>query len=412
MSTSTRAARRLLRAADPIKSGAERAPQWPNPAARETLRAVMAHTAPTAERPRRRTLATRWLVPAAAAAVVVAVSITIAVVGGGRPDSAPNTAGPGLPVIMPAPQGPSGSRPTLSQGDSTGPTQPQTSQPPTGSAAPTLSNREVTQRAVSSLLADAPVLPGAATVDHAPVAGLKDPLQAPVADNLVQQTRWWTAPGTVDAALQYLKSQGGATGLSVHGGGSLGSSSGEDVEILVLVRGDPAAGDGASSDAYSQLALVLGVTRSATGVAVRVDAQAVVRPARSEAEHIPDGVTSVDIVVTRPPESPVHRVLTGEKVHDLAQVVDELATLPPLATSCPAAARSVQLTFTGADVDIVVEAGPGACGAVTVRSGGEFQPTLAGGPQVYAAVMAALGLSSANDGAIETPSRAPSVSGS
>ena len=133
---------------------------------------------------------------------------------------------------------------------------------PQGSISPTASPSRVTPSyARSDLeqeLATAPVLPGATETRQSPIPVLDD--TAPGV--LVDLNRWWTAPGSLTQALDYLKAHPPA-GTQVDGTGTL-TQPGRPV-VYTIMYGHSAA---------TLPMLQLDVTALDGGVAVRASVQA------------------------------------------------------------------------------------------------------------------------------------------
>jgi len=246
-------------------------------------------------------------------------------------------------------------------------------------------NKAVTWRKVHEVLAGVPVLPGARPVPHSPSTSLAKPAQTIGFPKRVMTTRWWTAPGTVPAALQYLRTHPPAH-LRLTGQETF-TSPGVVVRSLLL--------DGPDTTAYRQLTLVMAVTRHGRGVAVRADAEAVWLPRRTYAEHIDAAtLTSVDVTITRPEAAPtVHRTVTGHRARALATIVNQLPVLTPGTYHCPADLGYVDsFTFHEHGPAVVVRADPAGCATVQVTVSGRRQPALEGGSTLDKAAVKALGL--------------------
>jgi hypothetical protein len=344
MSTSIETARRLLREADPLTPDVEQALLARRTPLAAPAEITAGHSEGRGVPPHRR----RWLLPLAAAVAVVAIGTTAAVIQR-RSDNASTVNG--------------------------------------SSQHPFVSHRYLATRAINDLLKLIPVLPGARAVDHAPVPALDEPFQSPGTTNVIDQKRWWTAPGTVADAIAYVKAHVAAPLLaegSVSGSGGVGPAL--DGLILGLVEH--------RSDAYTGLQLLFSVVAYGDGVAVRVDSQAVWLPERTAAEQIPADVTEVDIVVDRGTHAAtVRKTLAGDAARSIAQLVNSLPTANPGARSCPMDPGFTDvLTFRGAGPTIVVTATVGGCASVQVGTPNGTQPTLDGAVRVDAAVTRALGL--------------------
>ena len=249
--------------------------------------------------------------------------------------------------------------------------------------------RTVTTRAVQRLLVTAPVVPGAVAVDHSPTKALAEPMAVPASPNLVQRARWWTAPGTVSAALSYLRShvpRGVTPNGSMRAGGT-----GPSVQGLTF------AADGkqwSRPTVYTEFEMQITATPLGSGVAIRVDTQAVWLPPRTSAELIPTSVTSVHVVVDRNGRAATARRTLGRvPARSLATVVNRLPVDVSGHLSCPAEFGFVDtLTFRGPDGAVRVRAGADGCGFVTIYRPRALRPMLSGGYSVDHAVTAALGL--------------------
>lgn len=246
-------------------------------------------------------------------------------------------------------------------------------------------NKAIAWHEVRHVLAGVPVLPGGRPVRHPPSGSLAKPTQTIGSPNRVMATRWWTAPGTVPAALRYLRAHP-PSHLRLTGHGTFTSPR---VVVESLLLGGPA------TSAYRELTLVMAVTRHGRGVAVRADAEAVWLPRRTIAEHLDaDGLVSVDVTITRPAAAPtVHRTLTGHSARVLASILNRLPVMTPGIHSCPADLGDVDsFTFHGQGPDVVVRAAATGCTIVQVTVSGRRQPTLQGGSTLDKAAVKALQL--------------------
>jgi hypothetical protein len=243
------------------------------------------------------------------------------------------------------------------------------------------SNKSIAWRKLRWVLAQAAVLPGGRAVRHSPVAALDKPPQTIGSPNFLEATGWWTAPGTVSEALDYLRGHPPA-GLRDSGHGTF-TSPGVVVESLLF--------DGQPTDAYNQFSLVVAVTRMGDGVAVRVDAESVWLPRRTAAEHIDGTLTSVDVSVARPGVAPtVHRTVRGRRAQMLATVVNQ-RPVQPRTFSCPIdRGYTDTLRFHVDGPDVLMRAEVEGCGTVQVTVSRRTQPALQGGLAVDRAVTAAL----------------------
>jgi len=157
--------------------------------------------------------------------------------------------------------------------------------------------------------------------------------------------------------------------------------------------------DGRPTAAYSQLTLVVAVTREGQGVAVRADAEAVWLPRRTAAEHIGATLTLLDVTVIRPGVAPtVHRTVTGHLARRLADVVDHLPVRSPGLSICPNDPGYADLLVFHLDgPDVVVRADATGCATAQLTVSHRTQPSLQGGSAVDSAVIKALDLPAAYD---------------
>jgi hypothetical protein len=309
--------------------------------------------------PRRR----RYLTPALAAAAVVAIAVPIAVV--------------------------------LSRGSGT----TQATSTPVGSASapappPVADPKADAIARISAALDVAPLPPDAARSDTDLQSAIA-PLTSLMVPNQVHRTSWWTAPGDVGAAVDYLKAHP-PTGMSFQGWAGGGSDDGQEVQFT----------DTPSDPAVYPLEIDYDMSPHNGGIAIRVDAWTVWAPTRPSWSFVPDEATSVDLTVVRDSFNPgrpelggaptVQRTLTGDA---LAQLADVLNALPPRAPEgihhCPAIlvdARDVAVfhTPTG-DIRFVRNGGICAFNATITAAAGDGDVYIPGGDFTNA-VLSALGL--------------------
>jgi hypothetical protein len=249
-----------------------------------------ADTLVAAARPRR-----RYVAPLIAAAVVLAIAIPVAVrLNQGSSAAAPTTGPPAASQLRPQPVDP----------------------------------HQAAIRTAETIIAAAPVLPGATQHDRPPLPALDQP-STTLGAQYVQRTRFWTAPGAVAAAIFYLKSHP-PNGMRPSGSGSAGGTGVPATQTLDF-----------QADEFRTLQYTVVAYHS--GVAVRADAQVLWAPRRSPADTVPASVSSVDVTVTRQnpqlhQEAPtVRRTLTGARARALADFVNRLPRAVPTAyVSCPA----------------------------------------------------------------------------
>jgi hypothetical protein len=243
-----------------------------------------------------------------------------------------------------------------------------------------------TLRAVERLLNAAPVLPGADVVDHAPTPALQQPFMQPGSPNDVDRIRWWTAPGTVNAALAYFRAHP-APGVVKW------TSEGRGNPIHSLLFNASGA-QWTNPTAYAVPGLFISVVQLGDHVAVRANAHAVWLPQRTPAEQIPMNVTSVDVILDRHAYAPrITRTLAAPAARSLATVVNSLPVEIP-GGRCPADIGFTDtLTFHTPTTVIRVAVEVEGCQPVTVtRPGGAPQPVLSGGGRLNHALITTLGL--------------------
>jgi hypothetical protein len=313
-------------------------------------------------RPRRRIV--RMAAPALAAAVVVAVAVIAVVVI--RPASDETGVGSGKPT----------------NGTTTNPTK--NPPPPAGS-----SPREQTLAAVKRLLAAAPRVPNTDEVDHPPAKQLRQPMSQSTG-NLVDRARWWIGTGTVGAAFHYFANHL-PDGLTKSGSGSASGPNGPTVEGLTF---DAAGPDWSKPTIYSNLELDVEAVQLGDQVGIRVDAQGLWLVQRTDAENIPDSVSSVDVVVSRPGRaSAVTRTLDAKDARQLAKLINALPVAMRGQFSCPMDFGGTDtLTFRAGTITRQVRVDPTGCQGVTLAGSAKNFPGLTGGGKVNISLMKMLGL--------------------
>lgn len=240
---------------------------------------------------------------------------------------------------------------------------------PAATAPPTTRDpAAVTATELAHLLKAAPVLPGARESKAAPLPALRQQTNGPAQPEVVVRSRWWTAPGTVEAALSYFDAQRQA-------GLTRTETDGPVTDHGVISQG--LAFSAPDAVAYTQARLALTVIAVDGGVAVRAEASAVWLPARTAAEHIPASATSVDVVLTRG-AAITRRSLSGIAVQRIADPLNRLTVYPPGTYSCPMSrGNSDILTFHSTDAaEIVATIAVDGCQGVSVTVNGVPQAAL------------------------------------
>jgi hypothetical protein len=225
----------------------------------------------------------------------------------------------------------------------------------------------VTQQAADEL-ADGVQLPaGAVASASAPTQALAEAQGSPGSVNLVDATRFYTVPGTIDAVLAYAKAHP-PTGTYADG---TSSSSGPDgVELEGIMFGRIATHD------YAAPVLWVMATKVGTGVAVRVDAYLVWRPVRTVAEYAPVNATKATACYGGL-DCPLS-VLGTQDARELAAFFNSLDTQVPSQSS--GACESGLLLNGASHITFDVPGGSvtfsPTCGGVSVTANGVAQPTL------------------------------------
>lgn len=180
------------------------------------------------------------------------------------------------------------------------------------------------------LLTLAPVPPGANREASSPVQAISGAPQTPGSPDLVDQTAWWTAPGTMASITTWVQSQVPA-GATVMGTGSSSTRGVNDSEYVVFAFL-------AQPPVLTWRTLAVTVTPNGPSqVAVRADAQVIWDPARLPASQIdPKAVSS--ITVTRLPSFPE---VTGTTT----------AVGPPATVTDPSRIRSFVTVLNGLPID-------------------------------------------------------------
>jgi hypothetical protein len=211
----------------------------------------------------------------------------------------------------------------------------------------------------AALVAASPVLPGARESRRPPLSVLARPPVQPGSDHLIQRTRWWTAPGSTDRAIAYLRAHlpQRLTGPDTVGRNSDGSQ--------WLTHAVPDTG------AYADAQLVIEVAADTGGVAMRADGQAIWLPTRPVGGYLPADVASVDVTLDRGPAMPtLHRTLPGTPARRLVSLINGLPVWPPGTYSCPNdfGERDYLVFQASHGSSVAVTASPGGCGTVQIGS--------------------------------------------
>jgi hypothetical protein len=225
----------------------------------------------------------------------------------------------------------------------------------------------VTQQAADELVAGVQLPAGAVASPSAPTQALAEAQGSPGSKNLVDATRFYTVPGTIDAVLAYVKAH---PPTGTYADGTSSSSGSDGVELEGIMFGRIATHD------YAAPVLWVMATKLGTGVAVRIDAYLVWRPLRTVAEYAPVNATKATACyggLDCPPA-----VLGSQDARELAAFFNSLDTQTP--TDNYGGCESGQLfngashiTFDGSGRSVTFSP---TCGGITVTANGVAQPTL------------------------------------
>ncbi len=246
---------------------------------------------------------------------------------------------------------------------------PAASSPTTSLATTDTESEQLARNAAAGLLAQVHLPAGSMSVSSAPAPVLTTAALSPMSPNLIDESGWWTTPGTVADVLTYLKAHppAGTTGPVT------GSGSGQAGSWTTLGFEAPA------TDNYAALELLLTATSTGGKVAVRADAQVIWRPARTPAETVP--VADVSAATAQRPgddttalSSELTIALSTQQIHTIVKLLNSSDTVAPANHGCPPTTTVTTLTFHTSTGPLVFTAT--GCLDVTVTAGGVKQPAL------------------------------------
>ena len=161
------------------------------------------------------------------------------------------------------------------------------------------------------------------------VGGLTQPFETRASQNLVTRTRSWTAPGSVDAAVRYLKSHA-PPGMTLGGWSTSNGGTGPQTE-------------GVAFESRSELELTYTLAASHGAVAVRADASTIWVPARPSWSMLRTPLADGQAVIIR--QNPqlhggaptIRRALSPNALRRVVDAIDALPLSADIgAHSCPA----------------------------------------------------------------------------
>jgi hypothetical protein len=259
------------------------------------------------------------------------------------------------------------------------------------------SPKQVAEADAASMLAAFRPPPGAQRSGPVDVSKLSVAPAGSASPDFVTRTAWWRVPGTMDAALAWVKAHS-PSGFTFGGSGSASGPSG------VTVRFDQFTLPPVP-DVIQQRSLYVSVASDGDGTAMRVDSQVNWLPAKSPAERVPAQARVVTITAipgsgTAPGVTPVRErpvtVTDPVTVTKIADVVNGLPLMPPGVFNCPFSnGEGLRLTFraTGSGPVLAqVTSQDNGCGTVTLTIGGKQMPTLWGGGEMDRQVLKLAGI--------------------
>lgn len=228
-----------------------------------------------------------------------------------------------------------------------------------------------TRRWVSDTLSRAPVPPGAQRRDRAPVAQLDWDQPLPADWNTLTATRWFLAPGTVDQATTYLLAHP-PTGLTWNGGTGSVTVYPDGRQVHQLTFNDRQD----RNAAYTGAQVTTSLFDTPTGVAIRIDVEAVWLATRGPNTQVPFPVLSVELVHQSESGHSASRTVTGPDADALAHLVNAARAANPRPRLCPAETAvpdSARLIFHSSARTTTVVIRLGGCPAAFVQIDGQTQ---------------------------------------
>jgi len=146
-----------------------------------------------------------------------------------------------------------------------------------------VARKAITQQVAEQLVAGVSLPAGAVARSSAPTPILAEPMNSPGSENLIDVTRFYTVPGTIDSVLAYAKAHPPA---GAYADGTSSSSDSNDVISQGIMFGAIATPD------YAAPVVSVVATKLGAGIALRVDAFLVWRPLRTVAEDAPGDASS------------------------------------------------------------------------------------------------------------------------
>ena len=216
----------------------------------------------------------------------------------------------------------------------------------------------------TSIVAAAPVPPGAKLAGRPPSPQLREPAEEPSAQH-VQATRFWSSSRSSAAVITYLDSHP-PKGMRSSGSGIASGPGIPEVQSLDF-----------QSDELHTLQYEVVPLRG--GSAIRADAQVLWAPARSPLDTVPTSVAGVDVLIVRQRAGreqlpTVRRTVTGAAARRLVALVNGLPrAVPTMYASCPVTVggerRIDRLVFRGAGPTARLLVDLAGCGSAELTVG-------------------------------------------
>jgi hypothetical protein len=278
------------------------------------------------------------------------------------------------------------------------PAAPPASPTVTGVSTPPSNPKAAAMTRIEAAMRAAPLPPGARRAGHElPNTGQVATSTSP---NEVRRTTWWTAPGTLAAAVDYIVRHR-PQGMRIDSSGSALSKSGSVSSMTYDFATTPTNGG------YG-LELDYVIAPYQAGVAIRVDTWTVWAPIRPSWSYAPAAATSAQVTIVRRPlfkatngPSPgaptVARTLTGPDAQHLAQSINTVPSVAPEGIhSCPPPnldARDTVVFHTAAGDLVFTQTGDGCSPNTAVTDPRNHRTTtFINGAKFEAIVLVALGL--------------------
>jgi hypothetical protein len=231
-----------------------------------------------------------------------------------------------------------------------------------GGATTEAARKAITQQVAEQLVAGVQLPAGAVAHSTAPTQALAQALNSPGSENLIEISRFYTVPGSIDAVLAYAQAH---PPTDSYFNGTSSSADDTGVTSQGITFGAIATPD------YAAPAVSVVATTFGTGVAVRVDAFLVWRPLRTAAEYAPIDASSARACYGGL-DCPLS-VLDRSDAREVAAYVNSLDTqIPGDRYGCNAA---LPATFTFETAGGPLTFAVSTCG-VTVTAKGVAQPAL------------------------------------